>query len=129
MLYRFYLFSMMFASVMGILYMIYINSFMFVFFPIAILIGGLYYFFKDYDDNRYEVRNYYTSRGNKYYNRNLYSLENDNPSNATNTTYDYNPKHKTYTSYLQETDSNIYDDIIKSKKVSNKIKVVEYEGN
>ena len=68
---------------------------MFVFFPIAILIGGLYYFFKDYDDNRYEVRNYYTSRGNKYYNRNLYSLENDNPSNATNTTYDYNPKHKT----------------------------------
>lgn len=48
---------------------------MFVFFPIAILIGGLYYFFKDYDDNRYEVRNYYTSRGNKYYNRNLYSLE------------------------------------------------------
>lgn len=129
MLYRFYLFSMMFASVMGILYMIYINSFMFVFFPIAILIGGLYYFFKDYDDNRYEVRNYYTSRGNKYYNRNLYSLENDNPSNATNTTYDYNTKHKTYTSYLQETDSNIYDDIIKSKKVSNKIKVVEYEGN
>lgn len=129
MLYRFYLFSMMFASVMGILYMIYINSFMFVFFPIAILIGGLYYFFKDYDDNRYEVRNYYTSRCNKYYNRNLYSLENDNPSNATNTTYDYNPKHKTYTSYLQETDSNIYDDIIKSKKVSNKIKVVEYEGN
>lgn len=126
MLYRFYLFSMMFASVMGILYMIYINSFMFIFFPIAILIGGLYYFFKDYDDNRYEVRNYYTSRGNKYYNRNLYSLENDNPSNAT---YDYNPKHKTYTSYLQETDSNIYDDIIKSKKVSNKIKVVEYEGN
>lgn len=117
----------MFASVMGILYMIYINSFMFVFFPIAILIGGLYYFFKDYDDNRYEVRNYYTSRGNKYYNRNLYSLENDNPSNATNTTYDYNPKNKTYTSYLQETDSNIYDDIIKSKKVSNKIKVVEYE--
>ena len=99
---------------------------MFVFFPIAILIGGLYYFFKDYYDNRYEVRNYYTSRGNKYYNRNLYSLENDNPSNAT---YDYNPKHKTYTSYLQETDSNIYDDIIKSKKVSNKIKVVEYEGN
>ena len=119
----------MFASVMGILYMIYINSFMFVFFPIAILIGGLYYFFKDYDDNRYEVRNYYASRGNKYYNRNLYSLENDNPSNATCTTYDYNPKHKTYTSYLQETDSNIYDDIIKSKKVSNKIKVVEYEGN
>lgn len=119
----------MFASVMGILYMIYINSFMFVFFPIAILIGGLYYFFKDYDDNRYEVRNYYTSRGNKYYNRNLYSLENDNPSNAANTTYDYNPKHKTYTSYLQETDLNIYDDIIKSKKVSNKIKVVEYEGN
>lgn len=119
----------MFASVMGILYMIYINSFIFVFFPIAILIGGLYYFFKDYDDNRYEVRNYYTSRGNKYYNRNLYSLENDNPSNATNTTYDYSPKHKTYTSYLLETDSNIYDDIIKSKKVSNKIKVVEYEGN
>ena len=129
MLYRFYLFSMMFTSIMGILYMIYINSFMFIFFPIAILIGGLYYFFKDYDDNRYEVRNYYTSRGNKYYNRNLYSLENDNPSNAANTTYDYNPKHKTYTSYLQETDSNIYDDIIKSKKVSNKIKVVEYEGN
>ena len=90
---------------------------MFVFFPIAILIGGLYYFFKDYDDNRYEVRNYYTSRGNKYYNRNLYSLENDNPSHAT------------YTSYLQEKDSNIYNDIIKTKTVSNKIKVVEYEGN
>ena len=119
----------MFASVMGILYMIYINSFMFIFFPIAILIGGLYYFFKDYDDNRYEVRNYYTSRGNKYYNRNIYSLENDNPSQTTNTTYDYNPKHRTYTSYLQEKDSNIYDDIIKTKTVSNKIKVVEYEGN
>lgn len=109
--------------------MIYINSFMFVFFPIAILIGGLFYFFKDYDDNRYEVRNYYTSRGNKYYNRNIYSLENDNPSQTTNTTYDYNQKHRTYTSYLQEKDSNIYNDIIKTKTVSNKIKVVEYEGN
>ena len=129
MLYRFYLFSMMFTSIMGILYMIYINSFMFIFFPIAILIGGLYYFFKDYDDNRYEVRNYYTSRGNNYYNRNLYSLENDNPSHTTNTTYNHNYTGRTYTSYLQEKDSNIYNDIIKTKTVSNKIKVVEYEGN
>ena len=66
----------MFASAMGILYMVYIDDFTFLFLPLSSLIGGSHYFLKD-NECEYEVRRTNTSKraNNK---KNFFSLEEDN---------------------------------------------------
>ena len=116
----------MFSSAMGILYMVYLDDYTFLFLPLSTIIGGSYYFMKDYECE-YAVRDSYTPK--KTNNKNLFSLENDySPyfNDYTPTVY-HNSKGKNPSRnvYVSPRDSEIYKEIVNNKKKSTNIMLVD----
>ena len=128
MLYKLFLASTMFASAMGILYMVYIDDFTFLFLPLSSLIGGLHYFLKD-NECEYEVRrtNAPKRANNK---KNFFSLEEDNApylnDYTTPTVYHNSGRNNTSRgTYVSQVNSNIYKEIITNKKQSTNITLAD----
>ena len=128
MLYKLFLVSTMFASAMGILYMVCIDDFTSLFLPLSSLIGGSHYFLKD-NECEYEVRHTNTSKraNNK---KNFFSLEEDNApyfnDYTTPTVYHNSGKNNTARgTYVSQVNSNIYKEIITNKKQSANITLAD----
>lgn len=112
MLYDCFRVAVMITSALGIIHMVAMDSFIYIYFPVVALVWGLFSFF-DEDDKEYIRRNGYYSdyRTTSYYDS-PYA-----PPPSHNTRYGGTTNNRTqYTSYYQSYNSKEYDGLVKKCK-------------
>lgn len=129
MLYNFYLIVMMAVSSLGILHMIYTEDCSYIMFPIAFLVGGIFKFFKDNDDE-------YLTRNPSEQRKDVFNSIWESYYDDTNIPYTYTEKKhhgtsKTYTTvetqsaYAPKKAKSIYSEIASKCEPKLKVKVID----